>query len=207
MKIIVIAYYQNDFIIGRWKYEKAKELDENIAEKISNLNNKNSIIVLINRITLLKSKYVGAALPCATKEGRSSYGKTGAVLRSRNNSDTVYVLETRTDTLPPSAIFDLKDLLKKKKIKPKNITSIEFIGIAKPCISTDIIAFQSVFPDANIVLNSEMLIENTEEIARVTTKLKEIKETKRKGRKIIEKIANIFKAGPKNIQISKKAGL
>ena len=148
MKVLVVVDYQNDFIIGPLKSDKAASLEQPICDKIEEyLKNKDMVVFLkdCHGSDYLETQE-GKRLPvphCIDEKGSDIYGKVKKYCNEENT-----VKKNRFGS------FDLCDRLSFYS----NIESIEFCGIlGSMCVLVNAVIAKSYYPEVRIVVDANCI--------------------------------------------------
>lgn len=145
-KVLIVIDYQNDFVEGALGFEKAKELDINIAQKIREYKaNSNEVVFTFdthNEDYLNTKEGENLPIPHCIKdsEGWKLYGETGVLFESSDKSFEK----------PTFGSFELANYLSDGKYD-----YVELVGVVSNiCVISNAVLAKSVLPNAEIVIDA-----------------------------------------------------
>lgn len=147
MELLLVVDFQKDFVDGSLGFEGAQELDDKIAQRISEYrrNGKDIAFTLDTHGEDYLSTQEGKKLPvvhCVKgSEGHKLYGKTA---KQKLMCDMVF----EKNTFPS---LDLAKYLEQKCYK-----RVELVGlVSNICVISNAVMVKSALPEAEIVVNEE----------------------------------------------------
>ncbi len=160
-KLLVVVDYQNDFVNGALGFEKAETLEEGIYNKVkSNLEEGNTVLFTYDTHTedYLNTRE-GKNLPIKhcidSSNGHKLYGK----LQEFNNIANTFHYKKNSFGISPEDIIDISNKI------GDDIEEIEFVGVVTNiCVISNVIAFQSKYVNANIVVDASLCASFVDEL-------------------------------------------
>lgn len=152
-RLLIVVDYQYDFVCGSLGFEKAKELENGILDKINEYKNDEIIYTLDTHSNDYLSTSEGTSLPiphCIKgTDGHKLYGKSADALKGK--------LSFEKNTFP--------SLEMAKYLETKNYDTIELCGlVSNICVLSNAIMAKAACPNAEIIINSSLTASANEEI-------------------------------------------
>lgn len=152
-KVLVVVDYQRDFVDGALGFEKAKEIEEGIYEKINSyLSEGHKVVFTYDTHTdeYLRTRE-GKNLPVEhcilSTEGHKLYGKVSEFVNKKN---TIHINKDAFG-ISPIKMIELSEKL------GENIDCIEIIGVVTNiCVISNVIMFQSQYINSEIVVDAKL---------------------------------------------------
>lgn len=144
MKLLIIVDFQNDFVDGTLGFDKAKELDDRIVERIKEYDD---IIFTLdthdeNYLDTFEGKHLPVKHCIKNTYGHNVYGKTKNFL-----SKAVKVFEK-----PTFPSLELANYLKNTKYD-----EVELCGlVSNICVLSNVIMVKSALPNAKIIVDKSL---------------------------------------------------
>lgn len=152
-KLLVVVDYQKDFVDGALGFEKAKELEQGIYEKIeSYLKNGDKVLFTYdthydNYLESREGKNLPVPHCIKNTEGHKLYGK----INQFANADNILHLEKEGFGIAP------KDMIKIASEIGEEIQEIEIVGlVTNICVISNAILFQSQYRNADIIVDARL---------------------------------------------------
>ena len=152
-KLLIVIDYQNDFVDGSLGFEKAKEIEEKIVNKIKEYQKNNDEIIFT--LDTHYENYMG------TKEGENLpvphciKGTKGHELYGKVKDLSINHLLIEKET------FGSKDLV--KFLENKEYTSIELIGVVTNiCVISNAVIVKAMQPNTEIIIDASCSASNDE---------------------------------------------
>lgn len=146
-KLLLVIDFQNDFVSGSLGFEKAKQLEKVIVNKINNYRNNNDDIVFTydTHYENYLSTQEGVNLPikhCIKgTDGWELYG-------------TVKVLKDENDMFFEKNTFGSLELA--NYLKDKNYDMIEIVGlVSNICVVSNAVLAKAALPEAEIIVDAQ----------------------------------------------------
>ena len=140
-RVLVVVDYQKDFVDGALGFEKAKEIEEGIYEKV------NSYLSKGDKVVFTYDTHTEDYL--ATREGKN-LPVTHCILNHINKGSF---------GISPSKIIELSEKL------GENINCIEIIGVVTNiCVISNVVMFQSQYTNAEILVDAKLCAGFNEEL-------------------------------------------
>lgn len=155
-KCLIVVDYQVDFVCGSLGFEKAKELDERIAQKIEKYRNENGEVIFT--FDTHKEDYLntqeGKKLPvphCILgTDGHKLYGKTAL---TKKENDKCFFKEC----FGSAELFDY--------LRENSFDSIELCGVVSNiCVISNAVLAKTAQPETKIVVDSSCIASNDNEL-------------------------------------------
>lgn len=152
-KLLVVIDYQNDFVDGTLGFEKAKNLEQGIYDKISKyLQNGDKVVFTYDTHykEYLKTRE-GKNLPVLhcikDTNGHKLYGK----INDFSNSENTFHYEKEGFGISP------KDMIKLASEIGEDIKEIEIVGVVTNiCTISNVVMFQAQYRNADIVVDGSL---------------------------------------------------
>ena len=152
-RLLIVVDYQNDFVDGSLGFPKAKEIENNIVNKINEYkqNDDEIIFTLDTHFENYMSTKEGENLPVphcikGTK-GHELYGKV------KELSNGYLLIEKET--------FGSKDLA--KYLENKEYSSVELIGVVTNiCVISNAVLVKAILPNTEIIVDANCSSSNDE---------------------------------------------
>lgn len=167
MKMLVVVDYQNDFVnpdaLG---FEGAEKLDTGIAAKIREYDEKYDFIIETrdthneNYLRTREGKHLPVEHCMYGTEGWEPYGESGKLLKEleERQSCRYRKIEKKTFPVHPFEMVDMLDWIVMNEVRLDEIEEIEFVGlVSNICVISNICVFQGAFPNAQIVVNPDLI--------------------------------------------------
>lgn len=155
-KCLVVVDYQNDFVSGSLGFEKAKELDSEIANLIEKYHNNSDDVVftLDTHYDDYMNTNEGKSLPvphCIKgKIGHNLYGK---VSHSVKESDLLF----EKNTFGSDKLFEY--------LKNNRYSSIELVGlVTNICVISNAVIAKTAQPETEIIVNKNLVASNDDKL-------------------------------------------
>ena len=152
-KLLIVVDYQKDFVDGSLGFPKAKEIENNIVDKINEYkkNNDEIIFTLDTHMSNYMLSKEGENLPIPhcikNTEGHELYGKVKELAENH--------LKIEKET------FGSKDLF--KYLENKEYASIELIGVVTNiCVISNAVIAKTVLPNTEILVDASCSSSNDE---------------------------------------------
>ena len=155
-KCLIVVDYQNDFVIGSLGFEKAKELELGIANRINayHLAGNDVIFTFDTHYDDYSDSYEGKHLPrphCI--EGTDGHKLYGSVAGCVKDKDIVF----KKSVFGSDAMYEY--------LKTACYSSIEFVGVVTNiCVMANAVLAKTALPDADIIVDSALTASNDEQL-------------------------------------------
>ena len=155
-KCLIVVDYQNDFVIGSLGFEKAKELELGIANRINayHLAENDVIFTFDTHYDDYSDSYEGKHLPiphCIEEtDGHKLYGSVAGCVKDK---DIVF----KKSVFGSDAMYEY--------LKTACYSSIEFVGVVTNiCVMANAVLAKTALPDADIIVDSALTASNDEQL-------------------------------------------
>lgn len=155
-KLLIVVDYQNDFVCGSLGFEKAKSIENNIAEKIIEYRKNNDEILFTldthrdNYLTTQEGKKLPVIHCVENTEGHSLYGKM------KN-------LKTENDLCFYKSTFGCKELF--EYLQNREYISIELCGVVTNiCVISNAVLVKTALPEVPVYIDEKCVAGNDEEL-------------------------------------------
>lgn len=155
-KILVVVDYQNDFVSGSLGFEKAVELEQNIADKIQEYRQDGDEIVFTldthydNYLKTQEGKNLPVEHCIKNRSGWNLYGKIAGLFR---NTDVCF-------EKPTFGSMELAHYLEKNAYN-----SVELIGVVSNiCVISNAVLAKAALPEANIIVDASCTASNDDNL-------------------------------------------
>ena len=159
-KLLVVIDYQNDFVVGSLGFEGAKNLDNKIYDAVRWYYLRGEYIIFTkdthddNYFKTRESKIVPILHCKKGTAGNDVYGITGIEYDKIKDSDNVFTIEKKSFAIDPEDIVSLRSKL-------TEVRDIVICGlVTNICVISNVIMFQSAFPEAKIIVESKVCDSN-----------------------------------------------
>lgn len=163
-RLLVVVDYQNDFVSGSLGFEKAKELDQRIFDKINEYHkNGDDVIYTFDThnekyMFTVEGKHLPVLHCIKGSEGHKLYGKVATLFDE--NKDVYFEKET----------FPSLDLSIYLKDKPYN--EVELCGlVSNICVISNVVMVKAALPNAEIFVNKNLTASFDEEMNQACLKI------------------------------------
>ena len=160
-RVLVVVDYQKDFVDGALGFEKAKEIEEGIYEKVNSYLSKGDKVVFTydthteDYLATREGKNLPVTHCILNTEGHELYGKLSEFI---NNKNTIHI-NKGSFGISPSKIIELSEKL------GENINCIEIIGVVTNiCVISNVVMFQSQYTNAEILVDAKICAGFNEEL-------------------------------------------
>lgn len=169
-KLLVVVDYQNDFVDGALGFEKAKELEEGIFEKIEKYIKSGDKIIFTydtHYKDYLKTRE-GRNLPVThcikNTDGHKLYGKINNFAKAEN----ILHYEKEGFGISPKAMNKIANEI------GEDIKEIEIVGVVTNiCVISNAVLFQSQYRNADIIVDASLCSSFDEELHKKTLEVME----------------------------------
>ena len=155
-RCLIVVDYQNDFVSGSLGFEKAKELELGIANKINayHLSGDDVIFTLDTHYNDYAESYEGKHLPIAhCIDGTEGHKIYGSVAECVADNDIVF----RKSVFGSDAMYEF--------LKTACYSSVELVGVVTNiCVVSNAILAKTALPDADIIVDSALTASNDEQL-------------------------------------------
>lgn len=155
-RCLIVVDYQNDFVSGSLGFEKAKELELGIANKINDyhLSGDDVIFTLDTHYNDYAESYEGKHLPIAhCIDGTAGHKLYGSVAECVADNDIVF----RKSVFGSDAMYEF--------LKTACYSSVELVGVVTNiCVVSNAILAKTALPDADIIVDSALTASNDEQL-------------------------------------------
>ena len=148
-KCLVVVDYQNDFVSGSLGFEKAKELDSEIANLIEKYHNNSDDVVFTldthydDYMNTNEGKYLPVPHCIKGTIGHNLYGK---VSHSVKESDLLF----EKNTFGSDKLFEY--------LKNNRYSSIELVGVVTNiCVISNAVIAKTAQPETEIIVNKNLV--------------------------------------------------
>lgn len=162
-KVLIVVDYQNDFVSGALGFPGAEKLDARIAERIRKYraDGDDVIFTLDTHGEEYPDTQEGRKLPVPHciffTPGHDLYGLTG---KERRDTDRCF----EKDTFGSDRLYEY--------LKGMNYSSIELCGLVLDiCVLANAVLAKTALPEAEIVVDSNLVMSFDEEAAKATFKV------------------------------------
>ena len=177
-KMLVVIDYQKDFVNGKLGFDGAENLDSKIAQKIRQYEINGGIIVRTmdthfkNYLETREGKNLPVEHCLFRTDGWEMYGATGKAWDEISERMATYSLDKRSFGVDPSLMIELIGYLRMSGIEVADIETIEFVGlVSNICVLSNVVVFQSAFPNATMVVNPMLTDSFDKELHEATMKV------------------------------------
>ena len=177
-KMLVVIDYQKDFVNGKLGFDGAENLDSKIAQKIRQYEINGGIIVRTmdthfkNYLETREGKNLPIEHCLFRTDGWEMYGATGKAWDEISERMATYSLDKRSFGVDPSLMIELIGYLRMSGIEVADIETIEFVGlVSNICVLSNVVVFQSAFPNATMVVNPMLTDSFDKELHEATMKV------------------------------------
>lgn len=160
-RVLVVVDYQKDFVDGALGFEKAKEIEEGIYEKVNSYLSKGDKVVFTydthteDYLATREGKNLPVTHCILNTEGHELYGKLSEFI---NNKNTIHI-NKGSFGISPSKMIELSEKL------GENINCIEIIGVVTNiCVISNVVMFQSQYTNAEILVDAKLCAGFNEEL-------------------------------------------
>lgn len=154
-KVLIVVDFQNDFVTGSLGFEKAKELEKIIYEKIKYYQENNYDVIYTldthheNYLDTLEGRVLPIKHCIINTEGHKVYGKVREVLKD--------ALAFEKPTFPSLELANY--------LKTKDYQEIEVCGlVSNICVISNAILVRSALPEARIIIDSRAIASYDDEL-------------------------------------------
>ena len=155
-KCLVVVDYQNDFISGSLGFEKAKELDSEIANLIEKYHNNSDDVVftLDTHYDDYMNTNEGKSLPVPhCTKGTIGHNLYGKVSQSVKESDLLF----EKNTFGSDKLFEY--------LKNNRYSSIELVGVVTNiCVISNAVIAKTAQPETEIIVNRNLVASNDDKL-------------------------------------------
>ena len=155
-RCLIVVDYQNDFVSGSLGFEKAKELELGIANKINayHLSGDDVIFTLDTHYNDYAESYEGKHLPIAhCIDGTAGHKLYGSVAECVADNDIVF----RKSVCGWGGRYEF--------LKTACYSSVELVGVViNICVVSNAILAKTALPDADIIVDSALTASNDEQL-------------------------------------------
>lgn len=155
-KCLVVVDYQNDFVSGSLGFEKAKELDSEIANLIEKYHNNSDDVVftLDTHYDDYMNTIEGKSLPVPhCIKGTIGHNLYGKVSHSVKESD----LLVEKNTFGSDKLFEY--------LKNNRYSSIELVGVVTNiCVISNAVIAKTAQPETEIIVNKNLVASNDDKL-------------------------------------------
>lgn len=155
-KCLVVVDYQNDFVSGSLGFEKAKELDSEIANLIEKYHNNSDDVVFTldthydDYMNTNEGKYLPVPHCIKGTIGHNLYGK---VSHSVKESDLLF----EKNTFGSDKLFEY--------LKNNRYSSIELVGVVTNiCVISNAVIAKTAQPETEIIVNKNLVASNDDKL-------------------------------------------
>ena len=153
MKLLLVIDFQNDFVDGSLGFEKAKDLEDKIYQKIIDYKNNNDDVIITldthneNCLETQEGKYLPTPHCIEGTKGWELYGKI------KNMSG--YQIKKNT-----YGAYDLFTFLKNSRY-----SEIELVGlVSNICVISNAIVAKTVLPEAKVIVDASCVASYNEDL-------------------------------------------
>lgn len=155
-KCLVVVDYQNDFVSGSLGFEKAKELDSEIANLIEKYHNNSDDVVftLDTHYDDYMNTIEGKSLPVPhCIKGTIGHNLYGKVSHSVEESDLLF----EKNTFGSDKLFEY--------LKNNRYSSIELVGVVTNiCVISNAVIAKTAQPETEIIVNKNLVASNDDKL-------------------------------------------
>lgn len=155
-KCLVVVDYQNDFVSGSLGFEKAKELDSEIANLIEKYHNNSDDVVftLDTHYDDYMNTNEGKSLPVThCIKGTIGHNLYGKVSHSVKESDLLF----EKNTFGSDKLFEY--------LKNNRYSSIELVGVVTNiCVISNAVIAKTAQPETEIIVNKNLVASNDDKL-------------------------------------------
>lgn len=155
-KCLVVVDYQNDFVSGSLGFEKAKELDSEIANLIEKYHNNSDDVVftLDTHYDDYMNTIEGKSLPVPhCIKGTIGHNLYGKVSHSVKESDLLF----EKNTFGSDKLFEY--------LKNNRYSSIELVGVVTNiCVISNAVIAKTAQPETEIIVNKNLVASNDDKL-------------------------------------------
>ena len=155
-KCLVVVDYQNDFVSGSLGFEKAKELDSEIANLIEKYHNNSDDVVftLDTHYDDYMNTNEGKSLPVPhCTKGTIGHNLYGKVSQSVKESDLLF----EKNTFGSDKLFEY--------LKNNRYSSIELVGVVTNiCVISNAVIAKTAQPETEIIVNRNLVASNDDKL-------------------------------------------
>lgn len=155
-KCLVVVDYQNDFVSGSLGFEKAKELDSEIANLIEKYHNNSDDVVftLDTHYNDYMNTIEGKSLPVPhCIKGTIGHNLYGEVSHSVKESDLLF----EKNTFGSDKLFEY--------LKNNRYSSIELVGVVTNiCVISNAVIAKTAQPETEIIVNKNLVASNDDKL-------------------------------------------
>ena len=155
-KCLVVVDYQNDFVSGSLGFEKAKELDSEIANLIEKYHNNSDDVVftLDTHYDDYMNANEGKSLPVPhCIKGTIGHNLYGKVSHSVKESDLLF----EKNTFGSDKLFEY--------LKNNRYSSIELVGVVTNiCVISNAVIAKTAQPETEIIVNKNLVASNDDKL-------------------------------------------
>lgn len=155
-KCLVVVDYQNDFVSGSLGFEKAKELDFEIANLIEKYHNNSDDVVftLDTHYDDYMNTSEGKSLPVPhCIKGTIGHNLYGKVSHSVKESDLLF----EKNTFGSDKLFEY--------LKNNRYSSIELVGVVTNiCVISNAVIAKTAQPETEIIVNKNLVASNDDKL-------------------------------------------
>lgn len=155
-KCLVVIDYQNDFVSGSLGFEKAKELDSEIANLIEKYHNNSDDVVftLDTHYDDYMNTIEGKSLPVPhCIKGTIGHNLYGKVSHSVKESDLLF----EKNTFGSDKLFEY--------LKNNRYSSIELVGVVTNiCVISNAVIAKTAQPETEIIVNKNLVASNDDKL-------------------------------------------
>lgn len=155
-KCLVVVDYQNDFVSGSLGFEKAKELDSEIANLIEKYHNNSDDVVFTldthydDYMNTNEGKYLPVPHCIKGTIGHNLYGK---VSHSVKESDLLF----EKNAFGSDKLFEY--------LKNNRYSSIELVGVVTNiCVISNAVIAKTAQPETEIIVNKNLVASNDDKL-------------------------------------------
>lgn len=156
-KLLIVVDYQKDFVDGSLGFDKAKEIEKNIADKINTYRNNGDEIVFTfdTHFENYLDTYEGKNLPVPhCIENTDGHGLHGQVAELNTDNDKCFYKNT----------FGSKDLF--LYLLENNYSQIELCGVVTNiCVISNAVLAKTALPEIDIIVEKNCVASNDENLA------------------------------------------
>lgn len=155
-KLLIVVDYQKDFVDGSLGFDKAKEIENNIADKINTYRNNGDEIVFTfdTHFENYLDTYEGKNLPVPhCIENTDGHGLYGQVAELKTDKDKCFYKNT----------FGSKDLF--LYLLENNYSQIELCGVVTNiCVISNAVLAKTALPEIDIIVEKNCVASNDENL-------------------------------------------
>lgn len=151
-KLLIVVDYQNDFVNGSLGFNKAKEIENNIADKIIKYRNDNDDIIFTydthydNYLNTYEGKHLPVTHCIENTDGHKLYGVIESL---KNENDKCFCKNT----------FGSKDLF--LYLLENNYSQIELCGVVTNiCVISNAVLAKTAQPEIDIIVDKNCVASN-----------------------------------------------